>query len=93
MPSIFFLDGHWSGEDTGRGYKDCPLYEELSCIMKFFEPTCIIIIDDVRLFGKGLRIGDEICDWEDINVGCILNLMKSRIEKHYFLPSHLDPSD
>jgi hypothetical protein len=53
----------------------------------------LIIVDDVRLFGKGSNKRNEICDWDDINIERILRLVESRITDHYFLPSYLDPQD
>lgn len=91
--SIIFLDGHWSAENTGKGDKDCPLYEELYNIINFHKENAIVIIDDVRLFGKGPNKGNETCDWEDINIDCILNIVKERLEIYYFLPSHICNDD
>jgi hypothetical protein len=91
--TIFFLDGHWSSGDTGKGSKDCPLYEEIENIINYHIPEAIIIIDDVRLFGKGPRVGNEICDWENINIQSILNIVQTRLLKHYFLPSDLHTQD
>jgi len=92
-PTLFFLDGHWSAGDTGKGKKDCPLYEELEAIVRVLSPKAVIIVDDVRLFGKGPFRGNEVCDWEDISVKNILSIVSNRLEKHYFLPSSLDPRD
>jgi hypothetical protein len=94
-PSIFFLDGHWSCGNTGKGKKDCPLYEELTSIINNFKYKAIIIIDDVRLFGMGpnTTYGKEPCNWEDINIPSILNIVKERVEMHYHLPSYLDIND
>ena len=91
--SLFFLDGHWSAGITGKGEKDTPLYEELENIMKYCEYNCIIIVDDVRLFGKGPNKGNEICNWEDINVEKILKIVSNRLTKHYFIDSTLGKND
>ena len=53
----------------------------------------IIIVDDVRLFGKGPNKCTEICNWEEINTENILKIVKDRMTNHYFLPSSLDKED
>ena len=91
--SIFFLDGHWSAGDTGKGEKDCPLYEELRGILINCKYENIIIIDDVRLFGKGPNIGNELCNWEDINSNTILNIVKERLLNYFYLDSEISKND
>lgn len=91
--SIIFLDGHWSAGDTGKGNKDCPLYEELENIISFHKESCLIIVDDVRLFGMGPNKGNEVCNWEDINRERILQIVDKRLKDFYFLPSELNQED
>jgi hypothetical protein len=55
-PAIFWLDGHYSGGDTGWSNVNagCPIYDEITAIFASpFQHT--IIIDDARCFN-----GDEI---------------------------------
>tara|TARA_B000000557_G_C20672489_1_gene399465 strand:- start:95 stop:667 length:573 start_codon:yes stop_codon:yes gene_type:complete len=93
--SIIFLDGHWSECGTGKGKKDCPLYEELSSIISKHNDEAIIIIDDARLFGMGPNNKNKlgVCNWEDINTENILKIVRDRMTKNYFLPSNFDEED
>ncbi len=50
-PSLFYLDGHYSGGFTGRGDKDSPIIEELNAILTNTNYPFKIVIDDARLFG------------------------------------------
>lgn len=51
---LFWLDGHYSGGQTGKGEKECPIYEELTGIFKTRADKDVILIDDARCFnGEG----------------------------------------
>jgi hypothetical protein len=86
---IFFLDGHWSGGDTGHSEKDCPLEEEITNINNLFQHEAIIIIDDFRLFGLDKSSGKLGEDWSKINKETLLRILLSRINLVY----HLDSPD
>jgi len=46
--SLFWLDGHWCGRNTGGKYNECPIFDELNAACKTESP--IILIDDLRYF-------------------------------------------
>ena len=48
-PALFWLDGHYSGGQTAKGDKECPIYEELNSIFASSWGHTILI-DDARLF-------------------------------------------
>lgn len=83
---IFFLDGHWSSGDTGKGEKEVPLIEEITHINDLFINSAIIIIDDFRLFGQSPINGCNE-DWSHINKETILDILKTRTTKVYHLDS------
>jgi hypothetical protein len=90
---IFFLDGHWSGGDTGHSNKDCPLCEEITHINNLFTNDAIIVIDDFRLFGLNKLSGKLGEDWSEINKEKLLNILQGRINKVYHLDSEYAKDD
>lgn len=70
---IFWLDGHWSSGDTGKGEKDCPLIEECLAIDSSYKSdNAIILIDDYRLFDTNINE-----NWLDITENNILKCFKT----------------
>ena len=49
-PAIFWLDGHYSGGNTAKGDKECPILEEINAILKNNHLKHLLLIDDARLF-------------------------------------------
>tara|TARA_B110001450_G_C17568021_1_gene459606 strand:- start:290 stop:904 length:615 start_codon:yes stop_codon:yes gene_type:complete len=61
FPVIFWLDGHYSGHETGIGDDYSPICSELKTITTLQKIKSIIIIDDLRLFdGKDYPTLDEV---------------------------------
>lgn len=49
-PALFWLDGHYSGGDTGRAKLDTPVSAELEAILNSPINGHVILIDDARCF-------------------------------------------
>ena len=49
QPTLYWLDGHWSGGATGGADDQCPVLAELDAIAGGHADDCILI-DDARLF-------------------------------------------
>ena len=49
VPTIFWLDAHWSGGKTYGSTDECPILGEIEIINRSELPHCILI-DDARLF-------------------------------------------
>jgi hypothetical protein len=49
-PTLFWLDGHYSGGDTARGYLHTPIKKELEAIFESTVKDHVILIDDARYF-------------------------------------------
>ena len=74
--AVFWLDGHFSGGDTAKGNKDCPLIEEIESINEKFKYESLIIIDDYRLFGTNINE-----NWSDINTNTLNQILKNRVKQ------------
>ncbi|MCB0575804.1 MAG: hypothetical protein KDC61_14690, partial [Saprospiraceae bacterium] len=48
--ALFWLDGHYSGGNTAKSDKECPILEELDAIFRNNSANHVILIDDARLF-------------------------------------------
>ena len=48
-PALFWLDGHYSGDDTARGALETPLLAELRAILAHRVKGHVVLIDDARL--------------------------------------------
>lgn len=71
---LFWLDAHYSGAGTARGFDETPILEEMQVIRKRHQPD-VILIDDARLFG--------LYDWpslEDLQLLCQLDRRIMTIE-------------
>jgi len=49
--AVLFLDGHFSGGETGQGDEPEPVLEELDLIANSLQSFEAIVVDDFRLFG------------------------------------------
>jgi hypothetical protein len=50
LPTLFWLDGHYSGDNTARGVENTPIMKELQAIIESPVKTHVILIDDARHF-------------------------------------------
>ncbi len=49
-PAVFWLDGHYSGGETGKGDLDTPIQTEVEWILRHPVQGHVILVDDARLF-------------------------------------------
>lgn len=49
-PALFWLDGHYMGEGTGRAQVDTPVTQELAALLRHRVRRHVVLIDDARLF-------------------------------------------
>jgi hypothetical protein len=64
-PALFWLDGHYMGEGTGRAEMDTPIVAEMKAIAAHDVSGHVVLIDDARLFDGtcGYPRLDEFTRW------------------------------
>jgi len=64
-PILFWLDGHYCGEGTGRGVEDAPVMREIVCIFDHPVRDHVILLDDARDFvgRSGYPTVEALRDW------------------------------
>jgi hypothetical protein len=62
IPTLYFLDGHWSGGPTAGRTDQCPVLDELKIVAHGHDDDCIIV-DDARLFAAAPPPPHEPDQW------------------------------
>ena len=64
VPTLFWLDAHYSGGETALGETITPVVFELAAIFEKVHPRSVVLIDDARLFvtDKGYPELDRVMD-------------------------------
>jgi len=64
-PALFWLDGHFMGENTARGKEDSPVRAELTALLGHPVRHHLVLIDDARLFtgSAGYPTIEELRGW------------------------------
>lgn len=67
-PAVFFLDGHYCGNDTGRGQISTPIREELRALVASGRPH-VALVDDARIFegGSEHHMYDHYADYPSLS--------------------------
>ena len=65
-PALFWLDGHWSCEDTAGEGDECPLMDELAVLAR--SPVQhFVLIDDARLFAAPPPAPLDMSQWPTLD--------------------------
>lgn len=86
--AVVFLDGHYSGGDTGLGDLPEPAILELEILAQHLDRICGIIVDDFRLFGvePGFPKKSDL-------IRAVEGLFPSQTLNYPFTPTNLSWSD
>lgn len=68
-PTLFFLDGHWSGEGTAGEHAECPVIAELAVIGAGNPDDCVIV-DDARMFTSAPAPPHDPAEWPTLMELC-----------------------
>jgi hypothetical protein len=89
VPTVVWLDAHWSKGNTSFHSVHVPLLQELRVLCEKAEGPCLLLIDDVRLFGGN---SDGI-DWTSVSQKTILDIVGPRVLSFWFAASPINETD
>jgi hypothetical protein len=81
-PALFWLDGHWCGQQSYGETDQCPLIKELHAILQSPLPH-FLLIDDARLFLAPPPLPHRIDAWPSIDI--VLQTLQSSDKKYYIV--------
>jgi hypothetical protein len=84
-PTLYWLDGHWSGGVTGGKEDECPVLAELEGIAGG-HPDDVVLIDDARLFLAPPPAPHDPTQWPD--VGQLIEALARAKPGHKVLVAH-----
>lgn len=86
IPFTYWLDGHYSGGDTGFGVEETPLIRELEFILSRSVEGELIYVDDMRIY-RNMN--------DSVNLEKIKELLKKYKPncKVWYEPTQFDPQD
>ena len=74
-PVFYWLDGHWSGKQTGGEKNPCPVMAEIDAIHSRSDAaSSVIAIDDARLFGMSQGADPTMQSWP--RLGTVLQALE-----------------
>ena len=85
QPTLYWLDGHWSGGVTGGKEDECPVLAELEAIAAGHEDD-VVLIDDARLFLAPPPPPHDAAQWP--NMGELVEAIGRAKPGHEVLVAH-----
>jgi hypothetical protein len=85
VPTLYWLDGHWSGGATAGATHECPVLGELEAIGDGHDDDCVLI-DDARLFAAAPPPPHDPTHWPTLIE--VLDALRSRRPGHYVTVLH-----
>lgn len=90
QPALFYLDGHYSGGQTGKGQHETPMVKEVEAILRDAPNGSFVIIDDARSFGRLQDyppLLDFLCSLRECDDAVVMNhSIQFSIRRHLCVP-------
>jgi hypothetical protein len=84
-PTLYWLDGHWSGGNTAGVAHECPVLDELAAIGGGHADDCVLI-DDARLFAAAPPPPHDPAQWPTLIE--VLDVLRFHRPEHHLTVLH-----